>query len=106
MTQCLESLVPTVDNYYPSLELFIKFTKSWVFNNYESPLVYNFKNFIFNKIYHFLSIIDFELSLNNNLSFEALVDKIYEIIDHSSSLFVSKIKINTDFLPMWANTEL
>jgi len=33
LNRCLDSLVPTIDNYHPPLELFIKCTNSSRYNN-------------------------------------------------------------------------
>lgn len=101
-----ESVVPIIDDHHPPLELYIKFTDSSLHNSYEFPLVYNFKNCNFNEISLFLSKIDFELNLDNNLSFDAQISKFYEIIYHTFSLHVPKTKIFNNFSPVWANAEL
>lgn len=69
------SHVLIVDNYHPLIELFIKFTNSSVCDHYKSPRVYHLKKNNSDEISLFLSNIDFEPSLNNNLSFEALIGK-------------------------------
>lgn len=91
--QSLESLVPKIDNYHLPLDFLITFNYALINQHYESQLVYNFKNCNFNKISHFLSNIYFDLNLNNNSSFEALIKTYYEIINHSFNLFVLKTKI-------------
>lgn len=55
----LESHVPKIDDYRPPSNFLIKFNNVLVNEHLESPLVYNFKNFYFNGISHFLSNIDF-----------------------------------------------
>jgi len=102
----LESIVPIIDNYHPSLDFIVLFNSALVNEHFESPLVYNFKNYNFDDISHFLRSIDFDLNLNNNLSFESLIDKFYEIIYHSFSLFVPKTKIYNKYSLIWANVEL
>lgn len=101
-----ESVVPIIDDHHPPLELYIQFTDFSLHNSYEFPLVYNFKNCNFNEISLFLSKIDFELNLDNNLSFDAQISKFYEIIYHTFSLHVHKTKIFNNFSPVWANAEL
>jgi len=102
----LESLVPIIDNYHPPLDFIVLFNSALVNEHFESPLAYNFKNCNFDDISHFLRSIDFDLNLNNNLSFESLIDKFYEIIYHSFSLFVLKTKIYNKYSLIWANAEL
>jgi len=101
-----KSLVPIIDNYYPPLDFIIQFNNALVNEHFESLLFYNFKNCNFYDISHFLRSIDFDLNLNNNLSFESLFEKFYEIIYHSFTLFVPKIKIYNKYSLIWANAEL
>lgn len=89
----LESIVPIIDNYHPPLDFIIQFNNALINEHFESQYVYNFKNSNFNDISHFLRSIDFDLNLNNNLSFELQIEKFYEIIYHSFNLFVPKTKI-------------
>lgn len=102
----LESLVPKIDNYHPPLDFIIKFNNALVNDHFDSPLVYNFKSYDFSNISHFLQGIDFDLNLCNCSSFEALIEKLYEIIYHSFNLFVPKTNIYNNYLPIWANAEL
>jgi len=102
----LESLVPIIDYYHPSLDFIIQFNNALVSEHFNSPVVYNFKNCNFDDISHFLRSIDFDLNLNNNLSFESLIETFYEIIYHYFSLFVPKTKIYNKYSLIWANAEL
>jgi hypothetical protein len=51
------------------------------------------KNVISMIYFVFLSIIDFYLNFNKDLSLDAIVDTFYEIIYHLFNLFIPKTKI-------------
>lgn len=67
-----DSLVYTIDKYHPPIELLIKFEKSSFSEHLESPYIFNFKCCKFDEITQFLSNIDFDLNLDNNLSLDAI----------------------------------
>lgn len=101
-----DSLVPSIDKYHPPIEFLIKFKKSLFSEHLESPYIFNFKKFKFNEITQFLSYIDFDLNLDNNLSLDAIINKFHEIIYHSFNLFVPKTKIYNNYFIVWSNAEL
>lgn len=99
-----DSLVPSIDKYHPPIEFLIKFEKSLFSEHLESPYIFNLKKCKFNEITQFLSNIDFDLNLDNNLSLDAIINKFHEIIYHSFNLFVPKIYNNNSIV--WSNAEL
>lgn len=69
----LVSLVPKIDYHHPPLDIFLKFANSKFNSTSECPQIYNFNRCDFNDISNFLSKIDFDSNLNNNIcSFEKL----------------------------------
>ncbi|KAF0765568.1 putative RNA-directed DNA polymerase [Aphis craccivora] len=67
------SLVPKIDYHHPPLDIFLKFANSKFNSTSECPQIYNFNRCDFNDISNFLSKIDFDSNLNNNIcSFEKL----------------------------------
>lgn len=74
----VDSLVYSIDKYHPPIELLIKFEKFKLSDHYEWPCIYNIKKCNFDEISHFLSNIDFNLNLNNDLSLDSTIDIFYE----------------------------
>lgn len=106
-----DSLVHSIDKYHPPIELLIKF-ENWSYSEHlESPYIFNFKRCNFDEITQFLSNIDFDLSLDNNLSLDAIIDQFYEIIYHTlgySICLYLKLKyiITTPLFGQMQNSEI
>lgn len=79
--------------------------------NHPSPIshlsfFFNFKKCNFYDLSLFLSNIDFDLNLNQDLSLDALIITFYGIIYYLFSLFVSQTIIYNNYFSIWANAEL
>jgi len=63
------------------------------------------KKKIFDNISQFLPYIDFESNHNNDLPLNSIIDTLFEILHHSFSFFVPKIKTYNNYSLDWINTK-
>lgn len=100
-----DSIVLNAKFHHSLVDFILKFYVPNVINQPKNLPYQSFNKCNYNDIYNFLINIHFKLILEHT-PFEDSIKKFYKIINHSFSIFVSKITIIENYSPLWTNKNL